>query len=168
MTLMDVNPCCRCPRSSNGITPAFLYCGGYRLRISSMSFRFCCEKRKGIDGLFSGVSRCWRRCRLHQYGDGRRGLPGSDLGPTTKSVALRFRLLSANGRYGGRADFGSCRHRGKAWPRFMVDDDDVPLGRSSIDVVERARAQISLVEMRDYRQPKHPTLRQTQTPNSSS
>jgi hypothetical protein len=28
MTLMLVKPCCRWPRSSSGMTAAFLYCGG--------------------------------------------------------------------------------------------------------------------------------------------
>lgn len=59
MTLIDVKPCCLCPRSSNGMTAAFLYCGGYRAKISVMSFSFCGVNLKGMEALFSGVSRCW-------------------------------------------------------------------------------------------------------------
>lgn len=40
------------------MTAAFLYCGGYRLRISSMSLLFCSVNLKGMFALFSGVSRC--------------------------------------------------------------------------------------------------------------
>lgn len=58
---MLVNPCCRCPRSSKGITAAFLYWLGYRLSTSSMSFSFCALNLKGIDRLFSGESRCYSR-----------------------------------------------------------------------------------------------------------
>jgi hypothetical protein len=59
MTLILVKPCCLCPRSSNGITAAFLYWLGYRARISCMIFSFCCVNLKGIFGLLSGESRCY-------------------------------------------------------------------------------------------------------------
>src|ERR1700761_4534314 len=59
ITLIDVQPCWRWPRSRRGITAAFLYCGGYRLRISSMRRRFVSLKVKGMEGLLSGVLRCY-------------------------------------------------------------------------------------------------------------
>lgn len=61
MTLKLVNPCCRCPRSSKGITAAFLYCGGYRFRISSTSLLFCSVNLKGMLALFTGLSRCCKQ-----------------------------------------------------------------------------------------------------------
>lgn len=59
ITLMLVNPCCRWPRSSKGITAAFLYWLGYRESTSLMSCSFCALKWKGMSGLFSGVLRCY-------------------------------------------------------------------------------------------------------------
>lgn len=61
MTLILVNPCWRWPRSSSGITAAFLYCGGYRLRISAMTASFWGVNLKGMEGLLSGVFRCYSR-----------------------------------------------------------------------------------------------------------
>lgn len=58
ITLMLVNPCCLCPRSSNGMTAAFLYWLGYRLSTSWMSFSLIALNLKGMEGLFSAVSRC--------------------------------------------------------------------------------------------------------------
>lgn len=58
MTLMLVKPCCRWPRSSRGMTAAFLYWGGYRLRTSAMTASFCGVNLKGMSGLLSGVFRC--------------------------------------------------------------------------------------------------------------
>lgn len=73
ITLMLVHPNCRCPRSSTGITAAFLYCGGYFLHsinsgsigtgggylmICSTRFMFSGLNWKGIFGLFSALSRC--------------------------------------------------------------------------------------------------------------
>lgn len=61
---MEVKPCCRCPRSSRGITAAFLYCEGYRETTSSMSFSLAALNLNGIDRLFSGVSRCCLAVRV--------------------------------------------------------------------------------------------------------
>jgi hypothetical protein len=44
-----------------GITAAFLYCEGYRLRISLMSSLFCGVNLKGIEALLTGESRCYIR-----------------------------------------------------------------------------------------------------------
>lgn len=46
-----------------------MYCEGYRDTISLMSSSFCAVNLNGIDGLFSGVSRC---CRLRQRRNCRR------------------------------------------------------------------------------------------------
>lgn len=46
------------------MTAAFLYCGGYRASTSWMSSSFCAVNLKGIEGLLTGVLRCWGRCQL--------------------------------------------------------------------------------------------------------
>lgn len=56
------------------MTAAFLYCEGYRDTISLISSSFCTVNLKGIEGLFSGVSRCCKvcqRCNRKQEGIGR-------------------------------------------------------------------------------------------------
>lgn len=63
MTLIEVKPCWRWPRSRMGMTAAFLYCGGYRLRTSAMMASLAGVNLKGISGLLSGVLRCWGRGR---------------------------------------------------------------------------------------------------------
>lgn len=85
MTLILVKPCCRCPRSSNGMTAAFLYWLGYRLSTSLMSSSFCALNLKGIEGLLSGVSRCYE---LLSKVNGRRR--SSSYEHTTLRLSLRI------------------------------------------------------------------------------
>jgi len=59
ITLMLVKPCWRWPRSNSGMTAAFLYWGGYRLRISVMTASLAGVNLKGMLGLLSGVLRCF-------------------------------------------------------------------------------------------------------------
>lgn len=58
ITLILQKPCWRWPRSSSGITAAFLYCDGYRESTSSMMASFCALNLNGRLGLLTSVFRC--------------------------------------------------------------------------------------------------------------
>lgn len=64
MTLILVKPCCRCPRSSKGMTAAFLYWLGYRLTTSLMSSSLIALNLNGMLELLYSVSRCYMRLAI--------------------------------------------------------------------------------------------------------
>lgn len=72
------------------MTAAFLYCGGYRFRISAMSFSFSGLNLNGMLAWLSGVSRWTANAWLPRDDDG-----GDDAAALTTGVAVRGRTVRA-------------------------------------------------------------------------